>query len=48
MLEAVTTSMVALDERLYHRAPATAKSQLMSDELLACVMGGVYTPSRRP
>jgi hypothetical protein len=43
MLEAVTTSMVALDERLYHRAPATAKSQLMSDELLACVMGGVYT-----
>ena len=35
--------MVALHERYHHRTPATAKTQLMSDELLACVMGGVYT-----
>jgi uncharacterized protein YbcI len=26
-----------------HRAPATAKTQLIGDEILACVMGGVYT-----
>ena len=43
LLEAVTDSMVALHERYHHRAPVTAKTQLMSDELLACVMGGVYT-----
>jgi uncharacterized protein YbcI len=43
LLEAVTDSMVALHQRYHHRAPVTAKSQLMGDELLACVMGGVYT-----
>ncbi len=43
LLEAVTASMVALHERYHHRTPVTAKSQLMSDELLAVVMGGVYT-----
>jgi len=43
LLEAVTESMVALHERYHHRTPASARSQLMSDELLACVMGGVYT-----
>lgn len=43
LLAAVTDSMVALHQRYHHRAPVTAKSQLMGDELLACVMGGVYT-----
>ena len=43
LLEAVTESMVGLHERYYHRPPATARTQLMNDELLACVMGGVYT-----
>jgi uncharacterized protein YbcI len=43
LLEAITDSMVALHQRYHHRAPVTAKSQLMGDELLACVMGGVYT-----
>jgi len=43
LLEAVTDSMVALHQRYHHRVPVTAKSQLMGDELLACVMGGVYT-----
>jgi uncharacterized protein YbcI len=43
LLEAVTDAMVALHERYHHRTPATAKAQLMSDELLAVVMGGVYT-----
>ena len=43
LLTAVTDSMVALHKRYHHRRPVTAKTQLMGDELLACVMGGVYT-----
>ena len=43
LLAAVTDAMVALHKRYFHRKPVTAKSMLMSDELLACVMGGVYT-----
>jgi uncharacterized protein YbcI len=35
--------MAALHQRYHHRAPATVKTQLMGDDLLACVMGGVYT-----
>jgi uncharacterized protein YbcI len=43
LLAAVTESMVALHERYHHRAPVTAKSQMLGDDLLACVLGGVYT-----
>ena len=43
LLAAVTDAMVGLHKRYFHRKPVTAKSMLMSDELLACVMGGVYT-----
>jgi uncharacterized protein YbcI len=43
LLDAVTESMVALHQRYHHRQPVTAKTQLMGNELLACVMGGVYT-----
>jgi uncharacterized protein YbcI len=43
LLEAVSEAMAALHERYHHRRPVTVKTQLMSDELLACVMGGVYT-----
>ena len=43
LLAAVTDAMVALHKRYHHREPVTAKSMLMSNELLACVMGGVYT-----
>ena len=42
LLEAITESMVALHER-YYRAPATAKTQMLGDDLVACVLGGVYT-----
>ncbi|HEX6205483.1 MAG TPA: Na-translocating system protein MpsC family protein [Solirubrobacterales bacterium] len=42
LLQAVTDAMVALHER-YYRAPATAKSQMLGDDLLACVLGGVFT-----
>lgn len=43
LLAAVSESMVALHERYHHRKPATVKTHLMGDELLACVMHGVYT-----
>jgi len=43
LLAAVTKSMVALHLRYYFRAPATAKTLLLGGELLACVLGGVYT-----
>jgi uncharacterized protein YbcI len=43
LLDAVTTAMVALHERYYHRTPVTAKTLLLGDDLLACVLGGVYT-----
>ena len=43
LLAAVTDAMVAFHERYHHRAPATAKTTLLEDDLLACVMGGVYT-----
>ncbi|MHB8693972.1 MAG: Na-translocating system protein MpsC family protein [Solirubrobacteraceae bacterium] len=43
LLAAVTTSMVAFHERYHHRAPVTAKTLLLGNELLICVLGGVYT-----
>jgi uncharacterized protein YbcI len=43
LLVAVTDAMVSLHERYYHRAPVTAKTQMLGDDLLACVLGGVYT-----
>jgi uncharacterized protein YbcI len=43
LLEAVNDAMIALHQRYYHRAPISARTQLLDDEILACVMGGVYT-----
>jgi len=43
LLDAVTEAMIALHERYHHRKPVTAKSQLLGDDLLVCVLGGVYT-----
>ena len=43
LLTAVTDAMVALHERYYHRKPVTAKTLLLGDDLLACVLAGVYT-----
>ena len=43
LLKAVTAAMIALHKRYYHRAPVTAKTLLLGDDLLACVLGGVYT-----
>jgi uncharacterized protein YbcI len=43
LLTAVTDALAALHERHYGRRPAAARSMFMGDDLLACVMGGVYT-----
>ena len=43
LLLAVTDAMIALHERYHHRAPVTAKTLLLGGDLLACVLGGVYT-----
>jgi uncharacterized protein YbcI len=43
LLAAVSEAMVSMHERYHGRVPATAKSLMMGDDLLACVMGGVYT-----
>jgi len=43
LLAALTESMVALHERYHHRVPVSAKTQQLGDDLIAVVMGGVYT-----
>ena len=43
LLVAVTDAMVGFHERYHHRVPATAKTQLLGDDLIACVLGGVYS-----
>jgi uncharacterized protein YbcI len=43
LLTAVTDAMIALHRRYHHRAPVTAKTLLLGGDLLACVLGGVYT-----
>ena len=43
LLAAVTDAMVALHQRYHHRAPVTAKTSMLGGDLLACVLGGVYT-----
>ena len=43
LLEAVTEAMASMHERYYHRRPATARTRLLGDDLLVCVLGGVYT-----
>jgi uncharacterized protein YbcI len=43
LLTAVSEAMIAMHERYHGRVPATAKSLMMGDDLLACVLGGVYT-----
>jgi uncharacterized protein YbcI len=43
VLEAVNDAMVALHVRYHGRAPATSSTRMLGDDLLACVMGDVYT-----
>jgi hypothetical protein len=41
LLTAVSGSMAALHEHYHGRAPATAKTQMLGDDLLACVLGRI-------
>jgi uncharacterized protein YbcI len=43
LLAAVSDAMIALHERYYHRRPGVTTTRLLGEDLLACVMGGVYT-----
>jgi uncharacterized protein YbcI len=43
LLDAVTEVMVGFHEHYHHRKPVTAKTVLLGDDLIACVLGGVYT-----
>jgi uncharacterized protein YbcI len=43
LLLAVTEAMVEFHQRYYHRTPLSAKTKMLGDDLLACVLGGVYT-----
>ena len=43
LLDAVTAEMVLFHERYHHRIPVTAKTMLLGDEVLVCVLGGVYS-----
>jgi uncharacterized protein YbcI len=43
LLDAVTAAMVRLHERYYHREPVTARTVLLGEDLLVCVLAGVYT-----
>jgi uncharacterized protein YbcI len=43
LLAGVTEAMIAFHERYYHRPPGSAKTMMLGDDLIACVLGGVYT-----
>ena len=43
LLAAITDAMVELHQRYHHRVPVTAKSLRMGDDLIACVLGGIYS-----
>jgi uncharacterized protein YbcI len=42
-LEAVNAAMVALHARYHGREPASARTRMMGDDMLACLLGDVYT-----
>ena len=43
VLAAVTDAMVALHERYHGREPATARTRMLGADMLACLLGDVYT-----
>jgi uncharacterized protein YbcI len=42
-LQAVNTAMIALHLRHHGREPLRAHTQMLGDDLLACLLGDVYT-----
>jgi uncharacterized protein YbcI len=43
VLDAVSEAMVAIHERYHGRKPASARTLMMGDDMLACLLGEVYT-----
>lgn len=43
LLAAISQAMVSLHEQYHGRIPATAKTEMLCDDLLACVLGDVHT-----
>jgi uncharacterized protein YbcI len=43
LLSALADAMSLLHERHHHRAPGAVTCRFLGDDLLACVLGGVYT-----
>jgi hypothetical protein len=43
LLAAVSDAMSEVHERYYQRPPRTTRARMMGTDLLACVLGGVYT-----
>jgi uncharacterized protein YbcI len=43
ILTAVNDAMVALHSRYHGRKPVRARTQMLGDDLLACMLGDVYT-----
>jgi uncharacterized protein YbcI len=42
-LRAVNEAMIVLHQRYHGRAPVTSRTQMLGDDLLACLLGDVYT-----
>ena len=42
-LNAITDAMIALHERYHGRQPIRARTTMLGDDLLACLLGDVYT-----
>ena len=43
VLDAVNDALGALHERYHGRKPATTRTLMMGDDMLACLMGDIYT-----
>ena len=43
LLTAINDAMIVFHERYHHRKPAATKTSMLGDDLIACVMSGVYT-----
>jgi uncharacterized protein YbcI len=43
VLEAVNDAMIALHQHYHGRKPATARTQMLGDDMIACVLGNMYT-----
>jgi uncharacterized protein YbcI len=43
MLEAVNDAMVALHARYHGREPASARTRMIGEDMVACLLGDVYT-----